>query len=120
MNGIFEEHIMKKWFLMLVAACAFQSAWAAVDLNTANQAQLESVTGIGPAKAKAIIDYRSKNGPFKSLEDLEKVDGFGKKSIEKMKAELSVGKPAAAPAAVKPAAATPAATPAAAQAQVKK
>ncbi len=53
------------------------SALAAVNVNTATQEQLESLNGIGPAKAKAIIDYRQKNGGFKTLEDLDKVPGIG-------------------------------------------
>jgi len=59
---------MKKLLLSLISAFAFAtSAMAAVDLNSANQQQLESVKGIGPAKAKAILEYRQKNGPFKTV-----------------------------------------------------
>ena len=118
---------MKKILIALVALFAFSGfAIAAVDLNTADLKALESVKGIGPVKAKAIIDYRTKNGPFKSAADLDKVKGFGAKSISKMSSELTIdGKPlapaqapAAAPKAVekavKPAAA--AAAPAAAAA----
>ena len=66
------------------------SAWAGVDINTASQSELESVRGLGPAKAKAIITYREKNGAFKSLDELDSVKGFGKASIEKLRAELMV------------------------------
>lgn len=65
-------------------------AWAAVNLNSATPAELDAVKGIGPAKAKAIVEYRSKNGPFKSVEDLKNVKGFGEKSIAKLKGELTV------------------------------
>jgi competence protein ComEA len=65
-------------------------AFAAVDINTATQSELEAVKGVGPAKAKAIIDYRTANGNYKSLEELDKVKGFGKASIEKLKPELTV------------------------------
>ena len=65
-------------------------AFAAVNLNTATASDLDGIKGIGPSKAKAIIDYRSKNGPFKSVEDLKNVKGFGEKSITKLKGELSV------------------------------
>ena len=72
-------------------------AFAAVNLNTATASDLDGIKGIGPSKAKAIIDYRSKNGPFKSVEDLKNVKGFGEKSITKLKSELSVsGGPEAA------------------------
>lgn len=65
-------------------------AFAAVNLNTATATDLDGIKGIGPSKAKAIIDYRSKNGSFKSVEDLKNVKGFGEKSIAKLKGELTV------------------------------
>ncbi len=119
---------MKKFFLMLISLFAFSGmAYAVVDLNTADQAQLQTVKGIGPAKAKTIIEYRTKNGAFKSVDELTKVSGFGEKSVTKMKGDLTVGgaapaaaaKPAAAPAAAAPApaAAKPAAAPAPAAAK---
>ena len=77
---------------MLIAAGLFAlPAFAAVNINTATQSELEAVKGLGPAKAKAIIDYRTSNGNFKSLEDLDNVKGFGKASIDKLRDELSVG-----------------------------
>jgi len=77
-------------------------AWAGaqVDLNKSSQAQLESVKGIGPAKARAIIEYRSKMGPFKSVDDLKKVTGFGAKTVAKMHSELTVS--SSRPVAAKP------------------
>lgn len=65
------------------------SALAAVNLNTATKSELESVKGVGPAKADAIIAYRAKT-PFKSVDDLDKVKGFGKKSIDKIRADITV------------------------------
>ncbi|MHB9119528.1 MAG: ComEA family DNA-binding protein [Burkholderiales bacterium] len=83
---------MKKLLLLVLVFFSFAlPAWAAVDVNTATQAQLETVKGIGPAKAKAIVDYRSKNGPFKSVDDLEKVKGIGPGILKKIRAEVSVG-----------------------------
>ena len=78
-------------------------AFAAVNLNTATVDELDAVKGIGPSKAKAIVDYRSKNGPFKSVDDLKGVKGFGDKSVDKIRGELTVGD-AAATASAKPAA----------------
>lgn len=69
--------------LMALAAPAF----AAVDINTADQKALEKLPGIGPAKAKAIIAAR----PFKSKEDLKKVDGIGDKTYKALEAEVAVG-----------------------------
>lgn len=62
---------------------------------------------IGPAKAQAIVEYRTQNGGFKSIEEIQKVKGIGAATFEKMKADISVGG-GAKPAAAKPAAAKPA------------
>lgn len=82
---------MKKFTLLLVALVltAF-NAMAAVNVNTATQEQLETLNGIGPAKAKAIIDYRNKNGSFKSVEELDKVPGIGQGILSKIKADAAV------------------------------
>lgn len=71
------------------------AAWAAVDINSADAKTLQSLNGIGAAKAAAIVKYRSANGPFKSVADLEKVDGIGAATVEKNRANLSIGAPAA-------------------------
>ncbi len=73
-----------------LALAGINLAYAAVNINTATPGELDGVKGIGPSKAQAIVDYRSKNGPFKSLDDLKNVKGFGEKSITKLKSELSV------------------------------
>lgn len=85
---------MKKLLLVIASLLAFSMtpAWAAVDINTATVAELEAVNGIGPKKAQAIVDYRKKNGAFKSVDDLENVKGLGKASIDKMRADLTVTK----------------------------
>lgn len=100
-----------KHFLFALLAFFSLSLMAAVNLNTATQAELESLKGIGPAKAKSIIEYRSKNGPFKSVDDLANISGIKKATIDKFRADVVVSGGGAAPAA-KPAAA-PAAAPAA-------
>ena len=88
---------MKKLLLVLISALSFSiSAWAAVDLNTASQAELETVKGIGPAKAKAIVEFRKKNGDFRSVNDLDKVPGFGKKTLDMVKKDITVGNATAA------------------------
>lgn len=82
---------MKNLLVVLIAFFAFSGiATAAVNLNTAGKAELETVKGIGPLKAEAILEYRRKNGPFKKVDDLKNVSGFGEKSVANMRSELSV------------------------------
>ena len=77
--------------LMVVAGLMALPAFAAVNINTATQSELEAIKGLGPTKAQSIIAYREANGNFKSVDDLDKVKGFGKASIDKIKGDLSVG-----------------------------
>lgn len=60
-------------------------AVAQVEVNSADQTALESVRGLGPSKAKAILAERKKNGPFKDANDLHtRVKGIGEKTVERM------------------------------------
>jgi competence protein ComEA len=72
--------------LMLMTSLAF----AAVNINTASVQELSTLSGIGPAKAQAIVEYREKNGQFKSVKDLAKVKGIGPKTVEKLGAEITI------------------------------
>jgi competence protein ComEA len=75
--------------LLFAALLAYAGvAFAVVNINSASEKQLAELDGIGPAKAKAIIDYRKKNGPFKSTEDLKKVNGIGDATFDKIKGDL--------------------------------
>ena len=81
------------WALALALATQFAigTAFAAVNINTATKDELVALSGIGPAKAQAILDYRKANGPFKSVDDLKNVKGIGAKRLEKLRADISVG-----------------------------
>lgn len=83
---------MKALLASTLAALALLTlpAQAVVNINTANATELEALPGIGAKKAQAIVEYRTKNGPFKSVDDLEKVNGIGKAMVEKLRKEASV------------------------------
>ncbi|SNX28161.1 comEA protein [Polynucleobacter meluiroseus] len=91
------QFFKKSSFKSLMKACAFTSLLALgsvnfsiasaspVNVNTATQSELESIKGIGPAKAKTILAERSDGGHFQDANDLQKrVRGIGMKSVEKM------------------------------------
>jgi len=59
-----------------------------VNINSDDENQLKKLPRIGPAMAKRIIEYRKNNGPFKSLDELMKVKGIGKKTFSKIKPYL--------------------------------
>lgn len=63
---------------------------ALVNINTANAALLDTLPGIGPAKAAAIIDYRTQHGPFVSIEDIQNVSGIGPATFANLKDQITV------------------------------
>jgi len=74
--------------ILLTSSSAFAEK---VNINTANAEQIATtMTGIGENKAKAIVEYRESHGKFKSIEDLENVDGVGLKTLEKNKDKISL------------------------------
>ena len=62
-----------------------------VNINTASQNQLEELPEIGPVTAQRIIAYREANGPFLKIEDIQKVEGIGQATFEKIKDLITVG-----------------------------
>jgi competence protein ComEA len=102
--------MIKKLLAAFTLAVSIGSAFAAVDINNANSDALRGIKGIGPAKAKAILDEREAHGPFKDAAELSKrVKGMGGKTVERLQAEgLTIGPggaQVAAAAGTKPAAA---------------
>ena len=62
-----------------------------ININIADAATLAALTGIGPKKAKDIIEYRQANKGFKTVDELGNVHGIGKKTLETNRARLTVG-----------------------------
>lgn len=76
-----------------------------MDLNSADASALESLPGIGPSKAAAIVQYRTDHGPFKSVDELDNVAGIGPSTMANVRDLVTVGGAKAAP--VETAVATP-------------
>ena len=82
---------MKKLILALVMGLVLAGvAAAAVNINTASKEELTSLKGVGDKRAQEIIDYRKKNGDFKSVDDLEKVPGIGPGTMKQIRSQVSV------------------------------
>lgn len=77
--------------LVLALAPAVQGATSGmIDLNAASEAELVSLPGVGPAKAKAIVEYRQTN-PFRNVEELMNVRGIGESTFANLKDKITVG-----------------------------
>ena len=78
--------------LLAVTLCLPMIAYAAlININTASASVLDSLPGIGPTKATAIVEYRTKYGPFKTIDDVQKESGIGSVTFENIKASITVG-----------------------------
>src|SRR5450631_618627 len=92
---------MKRFLLLFVTLLFSAFALAAVNINTATKEELDALPEIGPVKAQAIVDYRNANGPFKTPEDIMKVNGIKEGTFAKVKGMIAVSgasTPVAAPA----------------------
>jgi competence protein ComEA len=78
------------------APAAAEVSGAMVDIQTASAAELESLPGVGPARAQAIIAYRTRT-PFRRVEDILRVEGIGRATFRTMRGRLTVGGTRAAP-----------------------
>jgi competence protein ComEA len=87
--------------LLLAACLCFAGAPAQagpINLNAADAATLASeLKGVGKVKAQAIIDFRQKHGPFRSVDELAQVKGFSQKLIDRNRADIKLGPVTAAP-----------------------
>lgn len=60
-----------------------------VNVNTATSEQLQLLPGIGPARARAILEYRKRSGGFKSVDDLKQIDGIGDHAMSKIRSHCA-------------------------------
>ncbi len=81
---------MIRAMLAIAIGLPSQLACSAHNLNTATRKELVALSGIGPAKAQAIIDYRTQHGGFKTVEELKDVKGIGARRFERLKSEVTV------------------------------
>ena len=72
------------------SALAQQNQEGKINLNTATEAELQTISGIGAKKAQEIIRFRDEQGPFKTVEELKNVSGIGEKTVERLKDMLTV------------------------------
>lgn len=71
-------------------ATTSQNGSTKVKINYATESEIEALNGIGPSKAKAIIQYREENGFFKSIEDLLNVSGIGEKTLDNLQDDIQI------------------------------
>lgn len=85
----------KLLFAGLFTLASLTQAAELVDINSADAVTIaDTLKGVGKAKAEAIVTYREKNGPFKSIDDLAQVQGIGEKTLIANRASLTIGKSA--------------------------
>lgn len=68
----------------------FSLSFGAININKANSAQLQTLSGIGPTKAAEIVKYRKAHGGFKTVDELVNVKGIGPKTVQKLKPFLTI------------------------------
>ncbi len=86
-------------FLTKIAAIALLSLpmltfAGEVDINTADAETIAAeLNGVGLSKARAIVEYRTKHGPFRSVDDLSLVKGIGERTVDKNRSDIQVSTP---------------------------
>lgn len=84
----------RKLMLTILACLPLSALGGPVDINTADAETLSAeLDGVGLSKAKAIVEYREKYGPFKNADDLSLVKGIGDRTVEINRDNIRVGAP---------------------------
>lgn len=84
-------NLVKRIIFTITTLCIIiPTTFAQVNINTADEQELQTLKGVGEVKAKSIIEYREKNGKFQSIDDLKNVDGFGEKTVNKLRDQIVV------------------------------
>ena len=78
-------------FELIVPGNTEEESTQLVNINRAEAWLLESLPGVGPVKAQAIVEYRQQNSPFRNILEIMEVDGFGEASFEQIKHLITVG-----------------------------
>jgi competence protein ComEA len=96
MSRTIHDHRRSILVALILAACAFGLAGVAaaqtrVNVNTATEAELLTLSGIGPARARAIIAHREQHGPFTSIDALTQVSGIGPGILSRIRDQVTVG-----------------------------
>ena len=88
---LFHSLLLTTILLFSTSAISAQAQAEKVNINTANAEQIAAaLNGVGDNKAKAIVEYRTSYGKFKSIESLENVDGIGEKTVASNKDKISL------------------------------
>ncbi len=88
---LFHSLLLTTILLFSTSAMSAQTQAEKVNINTANAEQIAAaLNGVGDNKAKAIVEYRTSHGKFKSIESLENVDGIGEKTVASNKDKISL------------------------------